>query len=129
MSMHVVPSPRAYRQSAILTATPGQLVVMLYDGLHRFLHQAAVAMGDGEIELAHNKLRRAEDILAHLLETLDHSQGEIAGRLEAIYRFCQRHLNEARFERDPARIEQVAELLGRLRGTWAQVAATGEAAA
>ena len=40
MSTHFAPSPRAYKQSAVLTATPGQLVVMAYDGAIRFLHQA-----------------------------------------------------------------------------------------
>ena len=64
-------SPNAYRASAVLTASPGQLVVMLYDGARRFLHQAAVAMAEGQIVLAHNKLTRAEDIIRHLRSTLD----------------------------------------------------------
>jgi flagellar protein FliS len=128
MTMHLAPAPRAYRQSAIMTATPGQLVVMLYDGAQRFLHQAAAATADRNVELAHNKLRRAEDIIAHLLDTLDMEQGDIAQRLQAIYMFCQRYLNEARVERDPTKIERVAELLGTLRGAWAEIAARPPAA-
>ena len=71
-------SPQAYRQGAVLAATRGQLVVMLYDGARRFLRQAAVAMRAGEIERAHNTLRRAELIIAHLDGTLDFDQGELA---------------------------------------------------
>jgi flagellar protein FliS len=88
--------PRAYRESAVLSAQPEQLIVMLYDGARRFLGQAAVAMGDGQVELAHRKLRRTEDILLHLREVLDMEQGgEIATRLQSIYLFCQRDARRA----------------------------------
>src|SRR3954463_13572007 len=46
------PAPNAYRESAVLTATPEQLVVMLYDGANRFLTQSSVAMRDGRAGLA-----------------------------------------------------------------------------
>src|ERR1700753_764779 len=52
MSTYAAYSPNAnasYRASAVLTASPGQLVVMLYDGARRFLHQAAVGMGERDI--------------------------------------------------------------------------------
>jgi flagellar secretion chaperone FliS len=116
--------PRAaYQRAAVLTASQSQLIVMLYDGANRFLAQAAVAMGERQIETAHNKLRRAEMIITHLQGSLDFEQGgEIAPRLAAIYVFCQRHLNEARIYADPARIEQVRGLLGTLRDAWAQIA-------
>lgn len=111
-----------------MAATRGQLVVMLYDGARRFLRQAAVAMGEGEVERAHNTLRRAEMILAHLDGTLDHDQGELADRLHAIYTFSLRHLTQARFDRDPAKLEEISDLLGELREAWAQVAAGDDAA-
>jgi flagellar secretion chaperone FliS len=117
-------TPRtAYQRSAVLTASQGQLIVMLYDGANRFLAQAAAAMGDRQIELAHNKMRRAELIITHLQTSLDFEQGgEIAPRLASIYVFCQRHLNQARAHADPERIEQVRGLLGTLRDAWAQIA-------
>jgi flagellar secretion chaperone FliS len=115
-------SPQAYRQSAVLAATPGQLVVMLYDGARRFLRQATVAMRDGNIERAHNTLRRGELIIAHLDGTLDDDQGQLPERLHAIYKFCLAHLNTARMQQDPAKVEEVSELLGELRDAWAQVA-------
>jgi flagellar protein FliS len=115
-------SPSAYRATAVLTASSGQLIVILYDGARRFLHQAAVAMGDHQIETAHNKLRRAEDILRHLRNTLDMSQGDIAARLESIYTFSLSHLRQARLEQDPAKVDEISELLGKLRESWSTIA-------
>jgi flagellar protein FliS len=115
-------TPNAYRESAVLSAPPEVLVVMLYDGVRRFLFQAGVAMRDGQIELSHRKLRRAEDIIHHLRDALDMDQGEISERLEAIYLFCLRHLQQARFDRDANKLEQVSALLGELREAWAAIA-------
>ena len=114
--------PRAYRESAVLSAQPEQLIVMLYDGARRFLGQAAIAMGEGQVELAHRKLRRTEDILLHLREVLDMEQGgEIAIRLQSIYMFCQSYLLKARLDRDPAKIDRVSAMLGELRDAWAAI--------
>jgi flagellar protein FliS len=114
----------AYRDASVLTAPPERLVVMLYDGAHRFLFQAVHAMRSGDIALTNNRMQRAEAILSELRQTLDFERGgEIAPRLEAIYAFCQRHLLDARIKRDPERIEQVMKLLSELREAWDQVAA------
>jgi len=113
---------QAYRRSAVLSASPAQLVVMLYDGTRRFLRQAGRAMAAGEVERAHIMLRAGEDIIRHLDATIDDSQGELPGQLHAIYRFCLSHLRSARMEQDPAKLEEVSALLGELREAWAQVA-------
>jgi flagellar secretion chaperone FliS len=114
-------TPNAYRQGAVLAATPGELVVMLYDGARRFLRQANVAMREGQIERAHNTLRRSELIIAHLDGILDYEQGDVSDRLHLIYQFCLAHLNAARNNQDPGKLEEVSEMLGELREAWAQV--------
>ena len=113
--------PNAYRENSILTASPEQLVVMLYDGAGRFLRQAEGSMIDGSWLQASEKLSRAEAILDELLATLDMDAGEVADRLQSIYVFCKTRLIEARIERDPVRVDQVARLLGELRDAWSQV--------
>jgi flagellar secretion chaperone FliS len=123
MSVYSAASTAAYKQQSVLTATRGQLVVMLYDGCLRFLNQAAYAMREGQLGESERRLKRAEAIIDELLATLDLERGGVvASRLQGIYVFCTRHLIEARAERDPEMIEKVAELLAELRDAWAQVA-------
>jgi flagellar secretion chaperone FliS len=115
---------QSYQQNDVLTATPGRLVVLLYDGAGRFLRRAAAAMRAGGIETSNGSLQRAEAILDELLTTLDFDRGgEIAASLRDLYLFCRRELNDARLERDADKIETVADLLGELREAWAQVEA------
>jgi flagellar protein FliS len=121
-------NPQAYRESSVLTASPGQLVVMLYDGVGRFLRQAQAALAQGSWQEAHDRLGRAEAIINELSATLDMEQGLIAERLEAIYAFCGRCLVEARIQRDAEKIGVVVRLFGELREAWAQVATGGSLA-
>jgi flagellar secretion chaperone FliS len=122
MTAYATANTAAYRQQAILTATPGRLVVMLYDGALRFLFQSATAMREGLVAVADEKLRRAEAIVDELLMTLDMSQGDIAERLQAIYVFCNGLMREARAERDAGKLDTTRELLSELRDAWAEIA-------
>lgn len=115
-------SRAAYQRAAVLTASQSQLIVMLYDGARRFLTQAATAMITHDIPRAHDRLRRAERIIAHLRATLAFDQApEIAGNLNALYDFYLRHLNKARILQDPQYVNDVSRMLGALRDAWAQV--------
>jgi len=115
-------APAAYTESSVLTASPEQLVVMLYDGAIRFIRQAAAALGDGRRDVARTRLRRAEAIIEELNVTLDMSQGELPERLRSIYLFCRRHLRESLLADDPRGFETVAGLLAELRESWAKLA-------
>jgi flagellar secretion chaperone FliS len=103
--------PNAYRENSIMTASPEQLVVMLYDGAGRFLRQAEGSMIDGSWLQASEKLSRAEAIIDELLATLDMDAGEVADRLQSIYVFCKTRLIEARIERLEALAAEEAQLV------------------
>jgi flagellar protein FliS len=123
---NVTASHAAYRRGTVLAATPGELVVLFYDGARRFLRQAVVAMREGEVERAHNTLRYGERIIRQLDNTLDFEQGDLPQRLHAIYTFCLNTLNAARVSRDTSKVEEVIELLDELRDAWDQVVAEVE---
>lgn len=117
------PSPQAYRANAVMTASQGQLIVMLYDGARRFLTQASAAMAERQIAMAHKKLTGAENIIRHLRGSLDMEQGVISQRLEALYAFWEEHLRQGRIQQNPKKLDEVNEMLGRLRESWATIAA------
>ena len=117
----------AYRESSVLTAPPELLVLMLYDGINRFLLQATVAMRDGNVALSNTKLQRAEAIVDELIATLDHDAGgQIADRLNAIYLYSRRTLIDARIEKSPEKIEHVQGLIAEIRDSWAQMCGGAE---
>ncbi len=119
---------RAYTESAVLTAPPERLVVMLYDGAIRFLNQSAVAMRAGNQRVFLDRVQRGEAIITELNLTLDMRQGEVSERLRAIYQFCNVHLTAATVEGDPRKIDDVVRLLSELREAWQQIAAAPPAA-
>jgi flagellar protein FliS len=115
-------APQSYQQNAVLTAPPGRLVVMLYEGAGRFLRRASLAMQNGDVARTNTALQRAEAIINELLVTLNHEKGgEIAASLRDLYLFCGRHLNEARLEKDPEKIDAVAGLLDERRDAFSQI--------
>jgi flagellar protein FliS len=112
----------AYRQQAILTAPPGRLVVMLYDGCLRFLFQSAHAMREGDRQTSLQRMRRAEAIIDELTITLDHDRGGvIASRLQGIYAFSRRQLLDAWRDGDADKIDEVSGLLSELRDAWSEI--------
>ena len=111
----------AYKESSVLTAPPERLVLMLYDGIHRFLFQAAHAMRANDLQTSNNRMQRAEAIIDELIATLDHSAGEIADRLNALYLYSRRTLGEARIERNADKIDHVDKIIAELREAWAQI--------
>ena len=113
---------KAYAQDSVLTASPEKLVVMLYDGLARFLARGAAAIRAEDIAAAATALQKSGAILDELLATLDPAAGEMAERLSGIYLFCKRELLTAQLKHDPKRVERVAKLLGELRESWAAIA-------
>lgn len=117
------PNPYArYRESAVLSASPVQLVVMLYDGAIRACGAARAAMAARRPAAAHASLVQAQAIVAELRSTLDLSQGELAQRLESLYAFMAEQLVQANVRKDADLTATVQGLLEELRTAWAQLA-------
>jgi flagellar protein FliS len=119
---------QAYTESAVMTASPEQLVVMLYDGAIRFLRQSAEAMRAGNREQSRNRMRRAEEVIDELNWSLDMSHGEVPQGLRSIYLFAKRQLVRANIDGDADRIDGVGRMLADLRESWVTIAERTEAA-
>lgn len=113
----------AYRLQAVTTASPAQLVVMLYDRAIAAVltsNQALRVGGTKQSETAHFELTRAQDILTELTVSLDRENGGVlAVQLTAIYDWCQRGLMDANLRKDPHGLPAIADHLGQLREAFA----------
>lgn len=113
-----------YRKNAVETASPLQLVVMLYDGALRFMDAGRRAMVAGNRWEKNQNLQRAQRILAELMSSLDMDKGEeVAKNLFALYSFCYSRLVEANLEDDTNLIDQPIRVLTELRDSWSKVEA------
>lgn len=125
--MHPAQQARLYQRQSILTASPGQLVVMLYDGALRFMAMARESFklptnDYHRIEHIHNSLLRAQAILRELQATLNHEAGgEVAANLDRLYDYHIRRLDDANRRKDEAPIIEVEHLVGQLRDAWAEM--------
>lgn len=112
-----------YRNTQVQTASPEQILIMLYDGAIRFLNQAAVAMEAGDRALKVKNIDKTLAIIAELNATLDHDiGGEIAANLAALYDFMMREIPRANARNDVKILAPVLNILNDLRETWVQAA-------
>lgn len=110
-----------YQQNQIDTASPEQILIMLYDGAIRFTRQALEAMESGDHKTKMEKISRALAIVAEFSNTLDRELGgEMADNLDALYQFMIRELTSANLQNDAEKLRVVTGLLSDLRETWMQ---------
>lgn len=111
------------RRDAILSATPAQLVTMLYDRLLLDLHRAEMAQDAADWPVATENLLHAQAIIAELTASLDTAAWDGADNLLGIYNYVSSALVSANLHRDVARTREAIGLLDPLRQTWHEAAA------
>jgi flagellar protein FliS len=115
-----------YQKMQVNTASPGQLVLMLYDAAGRWARDGAAAFEAEELEKGHGLLIKAQEAVAELASGLNmEAGGAIAENLAQLYDYMYRRLVEANVKKDPGAAEEVAGLLSGLREAWSQVLQEG----
>ncbi|MFH2129855.1 MAG: flagellar export chaperone FliS [bacterium] len=113
---------QAYQNTQIQTSNQKQLIVMLFDGMHRFMSTAIKAIGDKDIEVAHSNLHRTGQILLELLSTLREDKGgEIALNLKKIYIYSYERIVIANLTKDVEIIRDVQAILHNLGEGWRHI--------
>lgn len=110
-------------ESAVLSASPYQLVVMLFEGACSALKRAEILMDQGDIPGKGQAISKAVNIISNGLQAgLDHSvNSELTGNLDSLYDYMVRRLLEANLRNDKDALSEVQGLLGGIADAWNQI--------
>ena len=115
--------PNAYSQynnNKILTASPAELTLMLYEGAIKFCNIAEAGVEQKDIEKAHINIVKVQKIIDYLRQTLD-MKYPVAQDFEKMYVYLSERLITANVKKDKAILEEVNEHLHSIRDTWKEV--------
>lgn len=109
-----------YANNRILTASPAELTLMLYEGAIKFCNIAIMAIENKDIEKAHTNIMKAQRIIEEFQLTLDFKY-EIANDFNNVYNYLMQRLREANLTKDKEILEEVNTHLRVMRDTWKEV--------
>lgn len=109
-----------YQNNKIMTASPAQLTLMLYDGAIKFCNKAIIAVEEGDIQKAHDNIKKVERIIEEFRATLNFKY-QVANDFEKVYKYLNERLVEANIHKDKEILEEVLKHLRTMRETWEEV--------
>ncbi|MBR5565673.1 MAG: flagellar export chaperone FliS [Roseburia sp.] len=110
----------AYANNKITTATPADLVLMLYEGAIKFCNIAIMGIEQKDIEKAHNNIMKVQKIIQEFQISLDYKY-ETAKDFNEVYNYLLQRLMEANIKKDKEILEEVLKHLRTMRDTWVEV--------
>ena len=109
-----------YQRNKILTASPAEITLMLYEGAIKFCNIAIMAIEQDDMEKAHINIMKTQRIIEEFRNTLDRKY-QVAEEFDKIYVYVLQRLFEANIKKDKAVLEEVNTHLRSLRDTWKEV--------
>ena len=95
-----------YQNSKILTASPAELTLMLYDGAIKFGNIAIAAMNEKDVQKAHLNIIKVQKIIGEFQAPLDFKY-PVAKDFDNVYNYLQQRLLQANMKKDPVIMEEV----------------------
>jgi flagellar protein FliS len=109
-----------YANNKVMTASPAELTLMLYEGAIKFCNIAESAIEKKEIEKAHTNIMKTEHIIEELQGSLNHKY-PIAKEFDNVYAYLMGRLRDANMTKDPAIVEEILAHLRTMRDAWKEV--------
>jgi flagellar protein FliS len=109
-----------YTNSKVMTASPAELTLMLYEGAIKFCNIAITAIEQNDMMKAHTNIVKTENIITEFRETLDHKY-PVAEDFERVYVYIYDKLVEANMHKDVKILNEVLVHLRVMRDTWKEV--------
>ena len=121
-----MPNPNAaaqyaqYNQNKIMTASPAELTLMLYEGAIKFCNMAIMAIEQKDIQKANNNIIKVQKVIEEFRNTLNRKY-PVAEDFDRVYVYLLQRLLEANIHKDPEILEEVNTHLRSMRDTWKEV--------
>lgn len=109
-----------YQNNKVLTASPAELTLMLYEGAIKFCNIAIVGIEQNDIQKAHNNIVKAQKIIDEFRSTLDHKY-PVAKDFDNVYQYIGNLLVGANVKKDKDMLEEALTHLRTMRDTWKEV--------
>lgn len=109
-----------YQQNKIITASPAEITLMLYEGAIKFCNVAIMGIEQNNVTKAHNAIMKTQRIVEEFQITLDHKY-PVAKDFDEVYTYLILRLREANISKDKAILEEVLGHLRTMRDTWKEV--------
>ena len=111
-----------YNRNKVLTASPAELTLLLYEGAIKFCNIAIIGLEQNDMEKVHNNIIKVENIIEEFQATLNHKYS-VAEDFDKIYKYIYNLLFEANIKKDKELLEQALNELRGMRDTWKEVMA------
>ncbi|MBS4538135.1 flagellar export chaperone FliS [Clostridium sp. D2Q-11] len=108
-----------YQNNSIMTASPEELTLKLYEGCMRFIKESIIFAEEKNIEKAHNSNLRAQAIINEFMNTVDRNYS-VGEELFNLYEYMNRRLMEANIKKDVEILNEIYGMATELRDTWQQ---------
>ena len=109
-----------YNRNKVLTASPAELTLLLYEGAIKFCNIAIIGLEQNDMEKVHNNIIKVENIIEEFQATLNHKY-PVAEDFDKIYKYIYNLLVEANIKKDKELLEQALNELRGMRDTWKEV--------
>lgn len=109
-----------YNRNKVLTASPAELTLLLYEGAIKFCNIAIIGLEQNDMEKVHNNIIKVENIIEEFQATLNHKY-PVAEDFDKIYKYIYNLLVEANIKKDKELLEQALTELRGMRDTWKEV--------
>ncbi len=117
--MNAADTANVYRRQQIMTASPEELTLMLYNGAIRFVTESMMALDKGDLEIAHNKNLKAQKIMREFMVTIDMKQ-EISKTWIQVDEYILHCLVQGNIKKEKSKLEEAKKMLTEFRDAWYQ---------
>jgi flagellar protein FliS len=109
-----------YNNNRVLTASPAELTLLLYEGAIKFCNIALAGLEEGDVQKTHTNIKKAEAIIEEFQSTLNHSY-KVAEDFDKLYKYIYGLLVDANMYKDKEVLERARDEIRGMRDTWKEV--------